>query len=177
VLVPVGTYRAKALQWVLTEIGEKKTPAVAIEFAFVDPELGKITWDGWLSEKALERTVESLRHCGWEGSDVSELHGLDANEVELVIEHEEYEGNTYAKVRWVNRGGGLSHKTPLSGHAAKFFASQLKDKIKALDASKGATAPRTAPKSQSARRSAPTSSADPAGPPEPPPLSDDDIPW
>jgi hypothetical protein len=166
-----GTYRARAKEWVLAEIGANSTTAVSIQFAFADPALGSIVWDGWLTEKTFDRTIESLRHCGWEGSDLSELQGLDANEVDLVIEQEEYEGRVYPKVKWVNRAGGLAHKTPLSGDKAKFFALQMKEKIKAFDASKGALPPRTAPKSQSARRSAP------AGPPEPPPLSDDDIPW
>lgn len=169
--IPNGTYRAKALEWVLAEIGEKNTPAVSIEFGFLDPELGKITWDGWLTEKAADRTIESLRYCGWQGEDLSDLHGLDANEVDLVIEAEEYEGRTYPKVKWVNRAGGLSHKTPLTGDKARFFAQMMKDRIRALDASKGA--PRSAAKPQASQsRRGPSS-----GPPEPPPLSDEDIPF
>jgi len=178
--IPNGTYRARAKEWVLAEIGANSTTAVSIKFHFEDPELGSIVWDGWLTEKTFDRTIESLRYCGWEGNDLSELHGLDANDVDLVIEQEEYEGRTYPKVKWVNRAGGLAHKTPLTGDKAKFFAAQMKDRIKALDASKAAApGPRSAPKNQSARRSAapPASQAGPVDDREPPPLSDDDIPW
>jgi hypothetical protein len=166
-----GKYRARAKEWVLAEIGANSTPAVSVEFVFSDPALGKITWDGWLSDAAADRTLESLRYCGWEGDDLTELRGLDANEVELVIEQEDYQGRSYPKVKWVNRGGGLAHKTPLTGDKARFFAQQMKDRIRALDASKGA--PRSAAKpGASQSRRGPSS-----GPPEPPPFSDDDIPF
>lgn len=163
--IPNGTYRARAKEWILTEIGEKNTPAVSIEFGFSDPSLGNATiaWDGWLTEKAADRTIESLRYCGWEGLDLTELQGLDRNEVDLVIEAEEYEGRTYPKVKWVNRAGGLSHKVPLTGDRARFFAEQMKLRIRAFDAQAGKRT-RSAPSQQS-------------GPPEPPPLSDDDLPF
>ena len=174
-IVPKGKYRARAREWVLTEIGEKGTPAVAVEFVFSDESLGSIRWDGWLSDAAFDRTIESLRHCGWTGDDLSDLDGLDANEVELVVEDDDYNGKTYSKVKWVNRAGSLAHKSPLTGDKAKFFAKQMQARIRALDASKPAPGPRTAPKAQSARRSSAPSG--PVDEREPPPLSDDDITW
>ena len=161
--IPNGKYRAKAKEWLLTEIGANATPAVSVDFVFSDPELGKIIWDGWLTDAAADRTLEALRYCGWEGTDINDLQGLDANEVELVIEQEDYNGRSYPKVKWVNRAGGLAHKTPLVGDKARAFAQTMKDRIRALDAAKG-----TRPAAKSQSRSGP------AGP-DAPPLTDDDL--
>lgn len=131
-----GKYRAKATAWTLAESGQG-TPEVAVAFQFSDPDLGNksITWHGYLSDKTYQRTVESLRICGWTGDDLSDLAGLDANEVELVVENEEYEGEVNPKVRWVNRiGGGLAVKAPMTPEKAKTFAASMRTKIRAFDA-------------------------------------------
>jgi hypothetical protein len=162
-------YAAKARTWGLGETDTGKEQ-VAIEFEILtaEAEFNHITWFGYFTEKTFDRTIESLRICGWEGNDLSDLQGLDKNEVELVIEDEEYKGNLIAKVKWVNRPGGLALKAPLTGDKAKSFAAAMRDRIKALDAAGGfkAKAPR------------------PSGPPPPvgsnggpPPLTDDDIPF
>lgn len=162
-------YEARARTWGLGETS-KGTEQVAVEFQILTEgaEFNHITWFGYFTDKTYERTVESLRHCGWTGHDLTDLTGLDANEVELVIEDEDDEdGNPRARVRWVNRKGGLALKAPLTGDKAKSFAASMRDKIKALDASAGRP-------TQTA-----TAKRPPVGahglPPAPPPLSDDDL--
>ncbi len=137
-----GKYRAKATAWGLGETSSGK-PEIAIEFGFTSLDLAgqSITWHGYLSEAAFNRTVESLRHCGWKGDDFSDLEGLGANEVELVVEEEEYEGKVHAKVRWVNRAGGLSIKAPMTGDKVKAFAASMRGKVRAFDAKKGKREP------------------------------------
>jgi len=49
--------------------------------------------------------VQALRTCGWDGDDLSNLAGLDRNEVVLVIEEEKYGGKVQARVKWINRLG------------------------------------------------------------------------
>jgi len=135
-----GTYRAKARTWALAE-SSKGTPEAAVEFVIIAPAdfAGQsITWHGYLSEAAFARSVESLRHCGWKGDDLSDLAGLDANEVDIVIANEEYEGETHAKVRWVNKAGGLAVKSPMTPDKAKAFAAAMKGQVRAVDISKGA---------------------------------------
>jgi hypothetical protein len=132
-------YAARAKTWGLGETS-KGTEQIAVEFEILteEAEFNHITWFGYFSDKTFERTIESLRHCGWTGHDLTDLTGLDANEVELVIEDEDDEdGNPRARVRWVNRKGGLALKAPLTGDKAKTFAASMRDKIKALDASAG----------------------------------------
>jgi hypothetical protein len=164
-------YAARAKTWGLGETS-KGTEQIAVEFEILteEAEFNHITWFGYFSDKTFERTIESLRHCGWTGHDLTDLTGLDANEVELVIEDEDDEdGNPRARVRWVNRKGGLALKAPLTGDKAKTFAASMRDKIKALDASAGR--PTQAKPVATAKR--PPVGAH--GIQTPPPLTDDDL--
>jgi len=145
--IPNGKFLARAKTWVLAEIGEKETPAVSVEFVLSE-SAGEyaglaVTWDGWLTDASYQRTVESLRHCGWEDQDIGDIQGLD-KEVELVIESEEYEGRTYPRVRWVNKPGGVHAKPPMSPERKKSFAAAMSEKIRAFDAAKGRPAPKPA---------------------------------
>lgn len=139
-------YLAKAKSW---QLGESSTGKERVEVVFEittpDADLRTITWYGYFStEKLAARTVESLRICGWEGDDLTEMEGLNKNDVELVVADEEYEGKTYAKVQWVNRPGGMSMSAPLTGDRAKSFAASMRDRIRAMDAAKGKKAPKPA---------------------------------
>jgi len=127
----IGTHRAKVLAHVLGKSGTG-TPHIAVLFENEGGE--RITWYGYLSDKALERTVASLCVLGWDPAAddglVSRLHDTDAlvgNEAEIVVEHEVYEGKSNAKVKWVNAiGGGL--KGVEAGEATALAAS-LRQKI------------------------------------------------
>jgi hypothetical protein len=159
-------YLARAKDWALSETSKGDAQIVVyFEISTPEAEMAAITWYGYFSEKAWERTVESLRHCGWQGADLTDLSGLGDKEVELVIEDEEYDGKVRPKVRWINKPGAMSIKAPLAGDRAKAFAAQMKDRIKALDAAAGK------PKAQPKRAPAPHIGANGG----PPPLSDDDI--
>lgn len=166
------TYRAKASRGQLGETS-KHNPEVAVLFEIITeaPE-SALTWHGYFTEATTERTIESLRIAGWKGDDLMDFEAgytfpADAPEVDLVVEDEEYEGKTYARVQWVNRVASLSVKTPLTGDKARAFAASMRDKFRAFDAAKGVRTP--------ARPAAPVK---PNGqPPEPPPLTDADIPF
>lgn len=158
-----GTYKAKAKSWGLGESGTgKEQVAVSFDILTEGAELPNITWYGYFTEETMARTVESLRICGWKGDDLSVLDGLDANEVDLVIDEEVYEGKTQTKVKWINRSGGLALKAPLSDERKKAFAAAMRDRIRAIDAA-GGKRTATAPKA--------------SRPPDPPPLTDQDIPF
>jgi hypothetical protein len=167
--LPNGRYRARAVQGVLGRTS-KGTEQVAVEFQLYDAEGvpgASITWFGYFSDATFERTIESLRHCGWVGDDLSDLTGIDSNEVSLVIENEEYQGKLYPKVRWVNApGGGVALREQLSATEAKSFAQRMRSRILAMSQGKALKGP-----TSGARRA-------PAGaPPEPPPHTDDDMPF
>jgi len=164
--------RSKAKSWALGESSTGKEQ-VAVSFPIPDGNGGErhLAWYGYFTEATAERTIESLRHMGFEGDDLTRLEGLDKHEVELVIEDEEYEGKVHEKIQWINRAGGALVKTPLEGEKLGSFAAQMKAKFRAFDANNGKRVngkPGTTPKS--AGGSAPMS-------PEPPPLTDADLPF
>jgi hypothetical protein len=119
---------------------------VAVRFAILDDgyEEEEITWFGSFSKNRgkgtktpFERTVESLRICGWRGDDLSDLTGITENEVSLVIEHDEYNGKVSAKVKWVNASCGLALKAPMTPESAKAFAAKMKGEVIAASRSIG----------------------------------------
>lgn len=94
-----GRYRGKLCGIVvLGTSSQKKTPFIEVygEITQGVNAGGRARWTGYFGPNSSERTVEALQAAGWEGEDLGEfadgeLHGLDKNEVELVIEIEEYE--------------------------------------------------------------------------------------
>jgi hypothetical protein len=157
-----GFYRARAVEYALGKT-EKGNRQVAVRFQTFDSEDRpgeQITWYGYFTEKTAERTLESLQHCGWEGDDITDLAGIERNEVQLVVEHEEYEGKTHARVAWVNRagGGGIAIKAPLDEAEKVDFAREVKAKLLAMRQGQ-----RRAPAARSASSRAP----------EPPPIATD----
>lgn len=166
---------ARARNW---DLGESSTgkEQIAIQFEVLTPDAGMrhITWYGYFTDTTMERTIQSMRYCGWQGSDLTDLSGMDANEVEIVVDDEVYEGKTRTKVKWINRGGGLALKAPMDANKRKAFAASMRANIRAIDA--GAT-----PNGKPAPRQSPRASSTPPDPMgllnNPPPMSDDDIPF
>lgn len=155
-----GYYRAMAVEWALGKTNGG-APQVAVRFeTFEDDVPGEsITWYGYFTEKTTERTLESLGYCGWTGDDITDLTGVESNEVQIVVEHETYEGKVNAKVKWVNRpgGGGIAIKAPLDDAEKASFAREMKAKIISMRQGQ-----RAAPARKSSSRQ-----------PEPPPIAHD----
>jgi hypothetical protein len=124
-----GTFKARAKEWALG-LSSTSKEQVAVLFEITQGEhAGKaVTWFGYFTENTTERTLDSLRHCGWDGDNFVELKGLDANEVEIVVEEEEYEGKRRTKVQWVNRPSRLAMREPMNGQAQAAFAAKMRGK-------------------------------------------------
>ena len=142
-MIDAGKYKARAAKGELSESGTKKTPCIAVEFQLLDT--GEfIWWYGYLTEKTETRTLESLQHAGFAGADIAGdlmAQGLGSRDVELVIEHETYEGKTRARVQWVNSAdGGGGSAMPDDKKAA--FAARMRGKLLAMG---GRDAPAAAP--------------------------------
>ena len=115
-----------------------------IGIMFEHAETGeRITWYGYFTDGTFERTLESLRYLGWQGTDLTDfLHGLPesvGNEVDIVVEDEqdERDGTMRRKVRWVNSGSGVAVKDRLSDEQARSFAARMKQRIAASQANAG----------------------------------------
>jgi hypothetical protein len=146
-----GRYMARATA---VALGLTSTGKEQIVVAFTVADTGEsISWYGYFSEKTWQRTVESLRICGWTGDDLTDfdggdLAGVDTHDVEIVVEEElDQEGTPRARVRWINmlRGSGIAVKQPLAGTELKSFAAQMRGKILSLDGGKKPAAQKPAP--------------------------------
>lgn len=162
-----GTYNAIAKSAQLSE-AKTGTEQVAVLFEIVDAEFAgqTITWFGFLTENAMRRTLESLRHAGWTGDDITELSSLsgDTPNVQLVVEHEEWNGQTRAKVKWVNSGNGGLNTTPLAANKAEALKRKVKAAALAMAREQGgakAAAPAPARRPQPSRTPPPASSGAP----------------
>ena len=131
-----GTYVARGVSAALGYTS-KGSEQVAVQFKL--NETGeKIAWYGYFSEKTFDRTIETLRLCGWAGNDLDDLSGIDANEVEIVVEHEnDLNNEPRARVRWVNKVGGAALKEQLKPNEARSFAAKMKGLILAADQKAG----------------------------------------
>jgi hypothetical protein len=148
-MIPEGTYKARGVEAALGITGTgKEQVAVLLTILEGDHAGDQITWYGYFtpptqqSKGTIARTFDSLRALGWQGDDLTDLTGIDANEVYIVIEHEDdREGKRRARVKWINSGGGLAMKERLEGGAAQAFAQRMKG---AALASRSKTQPRQA---------------------------------
>lgn len=146
-----GTYKARASgDLVLGTSANKGTPFIEFYFTISEGDCqGKaVRWTSYFTEKTNERSIESLRHCGWQGDDLGEfsdgkLHGLDSNEVEIVVELEEYDKDgdmkTSPKVQWVNKPGGgryLNVNAAMDQNAALSFGERMRGLVLAMKSKK-----------------------------------------
>lgn len=178
-LIPEGTWRGRAttFDWGWTS---KDKEQIGIELVFSPNQDAAVdgktlTWYGTFSEKAEPHTLKALRTLGWEGNDLSDLSGFDANEVDIVVIHEPDYNNaevTRAKVRFINpiRSGGVAMKNRMLPEQVEAFAERMKGRVLAMK-QKTAT---PSPAAQSAVAKAATASG--AGPSVAPP-DDDQIPF
>lgn len=143
-MIAEGNWKARATEAALG-FSSKGTQQVAVDLVLLEgDDAGKhITWYGYFSDATFERTIESLRTLGWEGDDLSNLTGIDKNDVYAVIEHEDdLQGQPRARVKWINGSGGLALKERMDAGQAKAFAAQMKGRVLALKQKGGAAAPK-----------------------------------
>ncbi|RTL19021.1 MAG: hypothetical protein EKK55_20170 [Rhodocyclaceae bacterium] len=203
-LIPEGDYPARGAR-PTGELGEtmKGSAYVRVVLRITEGEYAgrQLTKDLYFTDKTWERSIKALQAMGWKGQDISQVDGLDQNDVSITIEEKvqtdrdgairtDPQGNAIYRneVAWIN--GGVQRM-----EAAKklSFVEEMKAKIAQLAANEGA-AP-AAPKGSSAAEklkakvaerqaakkvSAKTVDAAPVDPPieeSREPGSDDDIPF
>lgn len=139
-MITAGTYKARVDgECVLGASKNKGTPFIEFYLKILEGENtgGYVKWTGYFTENTNERAIQSLQICGWTGDDLSEfsdgqLHGLDTNEVSIVVELESYENDegetkTHPKVQWINRVGGfLNQAAALNKGAADAFGARMR---------------------------------------------------
>lgn len=174
----IGRFKARAVDWQLG-YSAKGGEQIAIMFKLVGGEHDgqHLTWFGSFSEAAVDRTLESLRYCGWASDDLAKIDDLGTNEVELDVIEEEYtnpatgETKLRSKVNWVNRPFKLDLKKQMTPADIATFAARLKGKAVASRQKVGAPAPTNGSASGRQSRQGQSGGWDNSAPPP----TDDDI--
>jgi len=143
----IGKFKARAKEWDLGISEGSGNEQIVVMFEITQGEFAGTcrTWYGSFSDAAIDRTLDSMRHCGWDGDSLGSIDGMGANEVELEIGEEEYKGKTRDKIKWVNRASTLMLKHQLTGPAREAFASKLRGKVVAHKQKYGAQPKPTQP--------------------------------
>ena len=141
-MIPEGKWPARPLAGTLAFTGgDAEQVAVDLEFVGDNEWAGQHrTWYGSFTEKAMSRTFDQLRHCGWKGDDLSDLSGIDGTaEVWVTVTHEDdNEGKVRDRASWINGSPGIAVKKPMNEGDAKAFAERMKGHVLAHSArSKG----------------------------------------
>jgi hypothetical protein len=100
-IIPVGYYRAVVENPKIAASTKKDTPCINATVRIVEdgPHKGlRLNWEGWLTENAGKRTIQSLIYAGCTfpedpetgAPNLEDFTGCGSQEVEVVIEHEEY---------------------------------------------------------------------------------------
>jgi hypothetical protein len=135
-----------SLGWNKERTAEQISVRMQIQDEWPDVRGKSIAWFGsFASQESTDITLKTLRTMGWDGKSPLGIPdgkngcivGLGGNEVLIVVQHQTYDGETRAKVAFVNPVGGMGFKNPLDGGAL----SKLNDRVRRHI---GATAPRTA---------------------------------
>ena len=172
-MIAEGRYKVRGVEGALVAVGQNHTEAVQVIVEIVQegPNKGeRYRWDGWLTDKAAQRTLESLRHLGWATDRLDDLAGIDGKEAIAVIAHEtnEKDGKVYARVQWINGvGAGIKDEARVGGVAAKALADRFSAMARGTRAAGATTAVMA--------RGAPPKATPPKG--AAPDFSDDDIPF
>lgn len=143
-LLTEGIWKARGCG---AELGftSKGKDQVGVDFVLLEgPDIGKhVTWYGYFTDDSFERTIDSLRLCGWEGDDLSDLRGIEKNDVQLTIAHEpDLQGEIRSRAAWVNGLGGVAMKDKMDKGAAAGFAARMKGRVLALKQAGGGQAKR-----------------------------------
>ena len=119
--------------------GEKQTPYICIplEVTGDDVDAGKtITWQGWMTDKSIERTIETLIECFDFNGDLNSLYAgkqtFVGQPVGFTTAMEEYNGKTRWKVKWLNRAGYVHQPKKMDETTAKTLLAGWQKKALAV---------------------------------------------
>lgn len=146
-LIAAGEHVARCTFWQLGLSTQKETPQIGCTFRIEDgPDDGRIISHTMsFTGGATELTFKAMSAMGWDGQDLREPQGLDANQVRIVVAHETFsdqrtgEPRTVAKVQFVNDLNRINIK-PMTDADRVHFAREMHSQLKAYQQSIGVTA-------------------------------------
>ena len=126
-MLDVGRHLVRAMR---AELGYTNSGNEMVAVYLQNDEGNGITWYGYFTDATWKRTLEALRLCGWQGDDVSDLSGIDGSrEVEVVVEQEEWQGETRVRARWINAPGGAGIRNVMPEADRKSFAARIRERM------------------------------------------------
>lgn len=160
-MIPVGNYEAVAVECVGLTTSSKGTMGIPVVFEIVGGSCAgeRVKWTGWFTEKAKERTLESLAYMGL--TNISDLTKVLPDttrkylpaKVSITVEHEPGQNDPtklFAKVAWVNKLGGarVNVDARLDTPSMLAFTESLRG---AFEAAKAGAGPVVAPPANSGK--------------------------
>ena len=151
-MIEEGYYNARAVRikddngadvWATFGRASTGTRQMLMQFELIDDgeHKGKrLPWIGFFTNASWERTVESLRHCGFQGNDLDRLNEQNLDQVVSVkVEHEtsQSNGRVYVRIAFVNAAGSGSVKlsNPMSRGELRDFSAMMKNRIAGISGS------------------------------------------
>lgn len=149
--IGAGTYLAEILSTAVREVGKDNSPCVSIKFRVPACGGATIYGDVWLTDRAFERSAETLAAIGFdlvaEGFAIEKLNGegspLVGREAEIVVEWQPPE-NGYPgrfRVKWINAPGGGVARDAMNEDKAKSLGAHLRARFGGAGGAKPAAAP------------------------------------
>lgn len=124
--VAAGFYKGRALagseQYGTTKQG---TEQLAIDIAIPSVNMTLTTFL-YFTKAAAPYALERLRACGWKGSDLANLAGIEANEIDVQLRYETYDGKESLKCDIAIGGGRVKLDAPMSEAQKRAFAARMK---------------------------------------------------
>lgn len=101
-----GRYRVKPLRCFLTESrGDDPKPQLCITVRHLEGKHAgrEDSWYGGLhTDDATEKSLATLRDCGWTGNNIEEVTFAESAEASAVYERDDYQGKVRVKLRYLN---------------------------------------------------------------------------
>src|SRR6516165_3374876 len=100
-LIPEGTYRATVVEADMGKAGTGiRQLAILFEITRGLYEARRYAWYGFLNTRGnARRTAQVMQTCGYDGRSMRSMLGT---EVDIVVRHEDFRGDTRARVAFVN---------------------------------------------------------------------------
>lgn len=120
------------------EAGENSTPFIRIPLIITeegDNEGHEVTYQAWITDKSLERTIKTLAEVfGWDG-DIEALAKQTTTgpfvgkPCSIVTEEEDYNGKKRVVIKWLNSadGGGKTMAPDAAMTLAKLLSAKAKE--------------------------------------------------
>lgn len=122
--IEAGIYKGRGVEGSaqLNQNQNTGTETVAIDIEL--PQVGRtVTTFLYFTDKAEKQAIERLRALGWDGSD--DFRGISANEVDVQVKYETYQGAEKMKVEIVTGAGRVVLRDTMNDQQKRGFMAKL----------------------------------------------------